>query len=355
MALATSTLQTIQTKVRRLTRSPSQALLTDADLNQYINTFISNDIPTTMKLFSLRTTLTWYTQPGQDVYKTNTTDPLDPLYNFQNKYVSVHEPAYIAGVRAFWTEEPSVFYSNWPQTNFVQWTGLTGNGTTGPFNGIIPPYNQQPNPPFINNFPFLLQGSIMFSALDAGGTAMILTDNPVSNTTGALGLPGQPQAIPSPYGQVNYITGAYTLNFPSPTATATSITANPIESTYQAYGAGIPTSILYYNNEFTIRPVPDKAYIINVEADITPTQLLMTTDVPQIAQWWQWIAYGASKYIFQDRMDLDSVDMIMPELMNQQSLVLSTSMEQYTNQRTVTIYTQNGVNNGWNNFGRWPY
>lgn len=355
MAAATSTLDTIRTKVRRLTRSPSQAQLSDNDLDQYINTAIENDIPTTLKLFSLRTLLTFYTQPGVDVYGTNTTNALDPLFNFQNKYTAVHPPAYIAGVQCFWTEERAVFYGNWPQTNFVQWTGLTGDGTTGPFNGIIPPYNQQPNPPFINNFPFLLQNSIMFSALDASGTAMILTDNPVSNTTGALGLPGQPQTLPSPYGQVNYISGAYTLNFPSPTLPVSSTENNPIESTYIAYGAGIPTTILYYNNEFTIRPVPDKAYAVQVEVNIRPTELLQSTDVPQITQWWQWISALAARKVFEDRMDTDSVQQLMPFLTEQQSLVLSTSMEQYTNQRTVTIYTQNGVNNGWNNFGRWPY
>jgi len=40
-----STLETIKIKVRRLTRSPSEAQLSDADLNQYINTFLIYDLP----------------------------------------------------------------------------------------------------------------------------------------------------------------------------------------------------------------------------------------------------------------------------------------------------------------------
>ena len=70
------------------------------------------------------------------------------------------------------------------------------------------------------------------------------------------------------------------------------------------YQPGKPLGMLYYDDKFIIRPVPDKTYSINIEVDVRPTELLNTTDVPQIAQWWQYIAYGAGKKIFEDRMDL---------------------------------------------------
>ena len=38
-------LQTIRTKVRRLTRSLSPAQLTDAQIDEYINTFVLYDFP----------------------------------------------------------------------------------------------------------------------------------------------------------------------------------------------------------------------------------------------------------------------------------------------------------------------
>ena len=44
MPAPTSTLQTIRTKVRRLTRTPSTAQLSDDDLDQYINTFVVYDL-----------------------------------------------------------------------------------------------------------------------------------------------------------------------------------------------------------------------------------------------------------------------------------------------------------------------
>jgi len=53
MAVVSSNLQTIQQKVRRLTRSPSEAQLTDAQLNQYINTFVLYDFPEQIRTFNL--------------------------------------------------------------------------------------------------------------------------------------------------------------------------------------------------------------------------------------------------------------------------------------------------------------
>ena len=350
MPAATSTLDTIRTKVRRLTRSPSTAQLSDNDLDQYINTFIENDIPTTVKLFSLRTLLTWYTQPFIDTYETNTAVTTDPLYNFKNKYTAVHNPVYMAGVPSYYTQDRGIFYNNWPQTNAVQNTGLVGNGTAGPFVGIINTFN--PVPLTVSARQFILQKSVMFSAFNANGDAMILIDTPINSQTGVLGVPG----LPPVNGTINYITGAFSVIFQAPTALSTTLIPNPIISTYIPYLAGKPVTMLFYDEKFIIRPVPDKAYIVNIEVNIRPTELLSIGDVPQITQWWMWIAYGASRFIFQDRMDVDSVDMITPEFERQQALALSTSMEQYTEQRSITPFTNNGVNQVWNNgWGRGPY
>ena len=101
------TLTQIQTKVRRLTRSPSTAQLTDADLNNYINTFVVYDFPENLRTFNLSTEFSFYTNPGQDVYNTDIASfggpggaINNPLYNFQNKYLTVHDPIYIAGFRS---------------------------------------------------------------------------------------------------------------------------------------------------------------------------------------------------------------------------------------------------------------
>ena len=98
--MADSTLTAIRIKIRRLTRSPSQALITDAQIDDYINTFVLYDFPESLRLFTFRTTLTFYTQPNIDTYETDTVDATAPLYNFKNKYITVHQPIFIEIGRA---------------------------------------------------------------------------------------------------------------------------------------------------------------------------------------------------------------------------------------------------------------
>lgn len=353
--MANSTLQAIQTKVRRLTRSPSTAQISDNDINEYINTFIAYDFPEHLRLFSLRTTLTFYTQPGVDVYKTTFLNDTDPLFDFKNRYIAIHPPLFIAGVPAYFTQWRDVFYGQWPQTNAVVNTLQFGNGSMGPFTGIINTFPQIPNAPGPNGGA-ILQNSLLLSMLDTNGIAMQIIDypQPTSNTIGLLNPPGVIPTNISNAGTINYNTGAFTVTFPSNTQNSSQ---NPLWAEYVPYVAGLPISCLYYDNQFTLRPVPDKSYIVQIEADIRPTQLIEKTDHPQIAQWWQFIAYGASKKIFEDRMDLESVQQITPEYRNQMNFVNRTSLTQQANERTVTIYTT-GNNYGWgfnNGFANFPF
>jgi len=336
----TSSLQTIQQKVRRLTRSPSESQLSTNDLNQYINTFVLYDFPEHLRLFNFRTTFTFYTQPGVDQYATTTTDVNSALYNFKNKYIAVHPPVFLAGIQGFFTQWRDVFYGYYPQTATIAMTGLVGTGSTGPFIGNI---MASPS----------VQRSINFNCLDTSGTAMVLTDIPTDNIMGNLVLENYATGFASVYGTINYITGAYNFEFPNNT-----LVAAPIWVENLAYQPGKPLAVLYYDDTFTIRPVPDKVYAVEFEVDVQPTEFLGTNpnQNPDLNQFWQYIAYGTAKKIFEDKMDLESVNLIMPEFKQQERLVLRTTLTQQANERTVTIYTQ-GKNYGfgWFGPGGWPY
>lgn len=339
--MAFAQLANIQTKVRRLTRSPDQSLLTDAQLNDYINNFILYDFPSSIRLFPLRQTFTFYTQPNVDQYATNTTNPNDAMYNFKNQFIAVHAPIYLAGIQGFYTQWRDVFFGYFPQTTTVADTGARGNGTPGPFTGTLV------GKPVIQN-------SVNFNCLDTSGQAMVLIDYPISNTLGALALPNTnppPATLPSLYGQINYVTGDFTVTFPNNTENMAIIYAEGI--TYQP---GKPVCMLYYNDVFTLRPVPDKVYPIQVEVDVRPTALIQQTDTPFLEQWWQFIALGAAIRIFQDKMDMESVNLLRPEYEEQRNFALRTTLTQQAEDRTVTIYTQ-GKNYGfgWFGPGGWPY
>jgi hypothetical protein len=347
--MADSTLDAIRKKVRRLTRTPSTAQLSNAEVDEYINTFILYDFPAQLRLFSLRTVLTFFTQPGVDVYETKVapTPTTDPLFNFKNRYIAVHPPVFMAGVPAFYTQQRDVFYGYWPQTNTILDTQLRGTGGVGPFSTTII------NPG--NNLPFILQRSVNINCIDAAGTAMIMVDVPISNEIGNLTQANVPLVPPfdtviDPTNFINYTTGSFIVTFPGLTELAAPIMFEGI-----LYQPGKPQSMLYYDNKFTIRPVPDKVYAVQIEADARPTELLADNQSPDLEQWWQYIAIGSARKYLQDRMDMDSVQLIDPEFKTQERLVLRTTLTQQANERGQTIYSQGKqIGLGWFT-GGWPY
>ncbi len=331
-----STLAQIQQKVRRLTRTPSVNQLSDADLNSYINTFVLYDFPEHLRLFNLKSTFTFFTQPYVDTYSTNTTDPLNPLYNFTNKYTTVHEPVYVAGFQASFSESQSQFYGMYPKLNSIASIGTTGNGATTTFTGAV--NAAQANTSGISGQTVcLLQNQVLFSSIDINNNGLALIDYPISSTVGALGLPGEPQlSLPSPYGQINYLTGAFALNFPTAPGAG-----QPINSQTVPQNPARPNSMLFFDGSFILRPIPDQPYRVQFDVFVRPAELLSTSQAPELSEWWQYIAYGASKKIFEDRMDMESVQQIMPEFTKQQALINRRTIVQQTSQRTSTIYTQN--------------
>jgi hypothetical protein len=339
----TSTLQAIQTKVRRLTRSPSQAQLTDADLQNYINTFVVYDFPEHLRTFNLRTTFNFVCNAYQDVYPTDIESfvgvTTNPLYDFQNKYLTVHPPFYIAGYQSFYTQNRESFYGIYPFITNIYSIGSFGNGITTTFTGTVA--NAAGGSVF-------LQNNVLFSSVGTNGAGLALQDFPITDSTtgnlsilGNLYVPGtQPNApITSgafdPNNNINYVTGQFTITFPAAPRAGQAINSQTVQTL-----VSLPQAICYYDNKFILRPVPDQPYSINFEAYVSPTYLMQTTDEPALKEWWQYIAYGASKKIFEDRMDMDSVQMIMPEFKKQEALCLRRTIVQLTNERVSTIYTQ---------------
>jgi hypothetical protein len=337
-----STLQAIQNKVRRLTRSPTEAQLSTADLNDYINTFVFYDFPEHLRLFDLRDTFTFYTQPNIDTYSTTTTNPLDPLFNFKNKYITVHEPAYIAGYPALFSQSREQFFGIYPMVNSIASIGTVGDGVTTQFTGTV----NNANAPFpnITNTP-ILQNQVLFSSIDVNNGALAMIDQPITSEIGALvAYDGTPVIG---LNTINYITGQFTVTFPLAPAANEAINSQTVP-----YVAALPQALCFFDNTFILRPVPDQSYRVNMEVYKRPTELLQTNQSPDIEQWWQYISYGCAKKIFEDRMDLDSVQLIMPEFKVQETLVLRKTIVTYTKERVATIYTEStGLGAGYGGWG----
>lgn len=349
-----STLANIQQKVRRLTRTPSVNQLTDTELNNYINTFVLYDFPEHLRLFNLKKTFEFYTQPYVDVYQTNTTDTTNPLYNFSNKYITVHPPIYVAGFPAGFYEDQATFYGIYPKLNSIASIGTTGNGTATSFSGVV--NAAQANTAGINGQTIcLLQNNVLFDSIDVNNNGLALIDYPISNTIGNLFVPGgapTSTTVQDTVNYINYITGQFVITFP----TAPGV-GQPINSQTVPQNPVRPLSMLFFDGKFILRPVPDQPYKVQFDVFARPSELLNTGDSPELSEWWQYIAYGAAKKIFEDRTDLESVSQIMAEFKTQGILINRRTIVQQTSQRTATIYSQNAwgtgpYNNGfWNNGG----
>lgn len=329
-----STLSNIRIKVRRLTASLSEAQLSNDDLDQYINTFVLYDFPEHLRLFNLKTTLTFFTAPYIDTYSTETTDATDPLYNFKNRFTTVNPPVYIAGNQALYSQSKDQFFGMYPMTNSISSIGTTGDGVTTSFSGNV--NTNQSGATSASAGSLIVRNNVLFSSIDSSGNSLALIDYPVSPIIGAIGLIGVPETtVPTPYGQINYITGDFSINFPTAPASGATIDSQTV-----VVQPSVPQTVLFYDGAFTMRPVPDQAYRVTIEAFVRPTEFLTTTQQPELSEWWQYIAYGASKKVFEDRRDIESVQKIMDEFKTQEKLINRRTIVQQTNQRTSTIYTE---------------
>lgn len=377
--MAVSSLLAIRQKVRRLTRSMTEATLTDLALDQYINTYVLYDFPETLRLFNLRSTFSFYTSPFVDVYSTTTIS--SPLYNFTNKYLITDQPIYIGGYQAQYYQSRNQFFGIYPLVNSIASIGTTGNGTSTSFSGVI--NSQQANIPLGSTQQIcLLKNNVLFSSIDIYNNGLAMQDTPILDiNTGLPTIYGSlynalsydnntydpttnPNGYPvislvAPYDStvsgfpvgnfINYITGEFTVTFA--TAPQSGVTINsqtvPVNPT-------IPQSLLFYDGQFTVRPVPDQPYKVEMEVYIQPTELLSADQTPELSEWWQLIAFNAAKKIFEDRLDYDSLNLMMASLKEQERLVLRRTIVQQTSQRGATIYTDStagGYGSGWQNGG----
>ncbi len=292
------TLAQIRTKVRSVTGRPSQDQITDDQLNAYINNYYVYTMPFELKEEITDQFLTFKTTPGIDVYA------------FPGGYFTDSPGAYADGFPLVFYQDPDVFYQDWPQQYAVD-NIATGDGVTTSFSGGLQ------NPPVII-------GTLFITADNPNGGQQLLTDT------------GNGTLVGDGTGTINYLTGAFTANITVAPASSAVIYAK-----YQGYSANRPQGVLFFNNEFTFRPVPDQAYQIQMQGYIKPLILndnplqgpIVST--PLQIEWGPLIAYGASLEIFEDSGDTENYDRYFPVFKRFENVALGRTIQQLTEQQSV--------------------
>lgn len=395
-------LQDIITYVRRIIKSPSNALITDNLIIDYINRFWIMDVDARMQVFDLKTKYQFQTSPGVDRYNM-------PLYDVQTEpgnqtiglypvYQGFLSPAYVNGIQVPLQTQKNSFFNIWP--NVVQYQGIVGvgDGSTGPYNLQMPvsPGNNVPLNPPIN---YLLRGHIDITGIIALGPNNI--DPPVvSSIVASTSIPAVPvtsvdpavyitstdvtgaNVVVSDSGQflsgnvnygllmnpgkapfgntalsggytiisntVNYFTGEINVLFPVAIPAGVNIMA---QSYY--FQSGLPRAILYYNNTLTLRSPPSQQWLVELDAYLSPAAFLNTESAIPFGYMAEYLARGAARKILSDTGDIEQFQFYEPLFKEQELLVWKRSQRQWTNDRTQTIYSH-GLNqgqSGFNNIG----
>jgi hypothetical protein len=381
VAQADTTYSYIEKKVRRLTASASESALSSVDIQQAVNLFYNTDFPYAIKIDQQRSVYKFLTIPNVDRY------PVDV-----NNLQGFRAPVYFEGIQGNFFKNRDQLYNLYPRYP-TQFQPASGNGVQTSFTFTLFGNNVNPFPQA--NFG-ILSTQVVIGGIDVNGNPIRIIDDGgavvdangigSNTTTGQLlfvkqnnvgnnvyldstnaqqpaippysplggstyydaSYPQYPPSILTPQycGTVNYVTTQITVNFPVAPAAGTNI--NVWASTYQV---GRPYNVLFWNNELTIRPIPDNVYLCEVETFQTPVQFMNTTDNPTLNQWSKYIAFGAAIDILRDRQDMEGVQNLMEGFKNQESLVLERQAIEEIGQPNITMFNSTSYGNcsggGW--------
>jgi len=348
--------------VREVSASGNSLQVTDSKIIKYINSYYLYDLPNDLRNIKLKDVYAFNTFQGVDVYP----------FDFDH-WSTVEGPAYCGKLQIPLFQDKRNFYAY----NFSGQQLLTfdqGDGGPGPYAGntqvypVIRSVNNNPivdtqtsnvqvfpagYPPSFRQSNISRVQNILISA-NTATSSLHVTDDGDGNLIGDC-LAG---------GTINYQTGAIAnLTFTATNPADADIPAgNDINIQYMQQVQGQPFTILFFQNQFTVRPVPDQAYTIEVTAYRQPSQALLgttstsTPDLggrPEELYWWELIAFGVAKKLYQDRLDTDGVQMMDAFLQEKISEARTRTYAQLGTRQISTIFRDESNNNNQIGWTRW--
>ena len=358
-------LSDIITWVRRIIKSPSAQAITDFTIADYINRFVSYDFAERIELMELKRQYTFETIPNifeyQAPFVNSSTNIFPgasipaPLPFIQNPgtqqnvtlvpvYQTFRPPIYADGIQMGWFQSNSQFYNLFPEYVNNEFP-LTGNGTTGPYTAnfgqtpVLSAFiddlgNLEPYVFITASNSFGQQQYIVDSGyLNSDGLGLLIqTDSTFQNIIGPPLIGSSPSSGGS--GTVDYINGVATFTFNSAVDSGVNI-----QTQTSPYSSGFPRICLFFNNIFKLYPVPDRAYKIQMDAQVTPSVFFNTQAAVPFAYMAEYIARGAAQKILSDTADYEQWQFYERLFREQENFVLRRTSRQKAVERTPTIFS----------------
>jgi hypothetical protein len=364
---------------RGVTGTPDPDQIPDSEVDTLLNNYYVFQMPFELKVQIQNKYLEFLTTPGVDVYA------------FPGGYFTDSPGAYADGFPLVFYQDPDIFFQDWPQQYAVDNIAV-GDGMTSTFTGGLQ------NPPIIigslffaaddptgNQQVLTTQDTLPSQTIATGnggptytGTLTVIPVNPGTLTitdgvetfsdSGSGSLTGDMGGV----GTIAYATGVWSITFAANVATGISIVANyetsenigvltgngigtinyltgaynitftnapastaVIYAKYQGYAANRPQGVLFFNNEFTFRPVPPQAYQILMQGFVQPTVLVNDGDMPTQPEWGPLIVYGAALERFSYIGDIENYERYYPIFKKFENVALGRTIQQYTAEQSV--------------------
>ena len=352
--MAIATLSAIIDKVRRLTLSPNSSNLTDNQIIDYINSFYLYDFPAEFRSLDLKNTYTMITTKGIDTY------PFD-----MNHWLNLQEPVFCAKrqIKMFIDPSQFFFYQFNSQSPIEQFESIgMGDGVTTAFTATL---QDQPILRSVNNNPIVTTASNNTSVFPTGYPPtypnsnisriqnFLITSNISNGSTQNITDDGAGNLLGDGTGTIDYETGAISVTFN---------TAPPdgedIQCQYIPVVLNMPLAVLFFQNQMVLRPVPDKGYTIEITGYRSPSQALLGTTSsvnysgqPEELEWWECLAVGASKKVYEDRLDADGIMMMDKMLQERYQVCYTRTYASLGKQRIATLFSDQ-LNNS---YGSGPF
>jgi len=333
-------------------------------VDHYINDYYLYDMPEDLRSLKLRNFYTFATIPNVGTY------------SLPQNINEIYDPIYIDNYQFKWYQSPAEFYQVWPELNFIDRNipGFIPDGVTTIFTFTL---TQTP----------IQQGSVVIGMspnVNSPSTALETfrdTDHPSPLDVPIQQVFVNPGTLTGNFGStgtIDYLTGAVTLNFLNPPPAGTVSSCH-----YHPYVASRPRDILYWQDQLFIRPIPNDTYLVKVMAYMMPTAVLsaatnapkypslvvgpgtghttnpaadtitvqgfgrtdpaVLTDVPDLNEMWQLIAYGAALKILIEEGDWQEIEPLTGIYERQKMLAQRKTLKQLAHQRIPTVYSQNAA------------